>query len=199
MKTAVLLLFALAQCGFGATNLSTIAISDWSSAVGTTSPGGGSLRARLLIYEEYSPGNGGKAPETLIYVDLENVGLRDLKVYCDFQTGLQCELRDAKNRPPPLAGSGGDGGFPAPHWITLPRDSSARLRASWFGYGMAKQEGLKLPFFNALILKAENTNQYSLSCTFTVAPPTNSFDPSDLSIWTGTLKFPEIKLSAKGP
>jgi len=64
---------------------------------------------------------------------------------------------------------------------------------------MPKDEGLKLPFFHVLILKAENTNQYFLSGTFTVAPSTNSFDPSDLSIWTGILKFPEIKLSAKGP
>jgi hypothetical protein len=194
MKTAILLLFALAQCGFGATNLSTIAVSDWSEPGVTTAPGGGSLRVRLLIYEGYSAGYGGKIPETLVYVELENVGLRDLKIYCDFQIGLQCDLRDANNKPPPAVGTGGNGGFPSPSWITLPRDSSTRLRASWFGYGMRKEEGLKIPIFHELILKADNTNQYFLSGTFTVSPPTNSFIPSDLNVWTGTLTLPKMRI-----
>jgi hypothetical protein len=195
----VLLLFAFQQWCFGTTNLNTIAVGDWSQIVGSTPPGDGSLRGRLLILEGYSPGYEGKTPETLVYLELQNVSIYDTEVYYDFQKGLNCELRDSHNQPPPPTGSGGNGGHPSANWITLPKDSTIRLRASWYGYGMPKEEGLMIPLYRPIIVKAGNTNDYFLTGTFTVTPPTNHIHPPDHRIWQGTLSLPKMKISSRRP
>jgi hypothetical protein len=191
---------ALTQCCQGTTNLSTIAWSEWSVPTESTAQGlGGTLRARLLIQEGHLPGEERKQRETLVFLELQNVGLRDLEIYCNLEKGLQCDLRDSDNKPPPPVGTAGNGGYPGPCWIALPRDATIRVRASWYGFGMPKEKGLLIPLFHPLILEATNTKDYWLSGTFVVAPPKDRVGAVDWSVWSGTLSLPRFKISAKRP
>jgi hypothetical protein len=202
VKAINIILFVLSwQCCFGDTNMSVIAISDWSKAVPGTGVGreyGGSLQGRLLIFEGYSPGYEGKVPETLVYLELRNVSVGGpLDIYYDFQNGLRADVKDINGKPPPVVGTGGSGGFPSASWVTLPYNSVVRLNASWGGYGMSKEKGLQIPLFYPIILLADNTNEYFLSCTLTATAPTNYVCPPDHHIWTGKLALPAVKVSGK--
>jgi len=200
-----LLLFTLHRCCFGIEDTNVVALGEWSQPVdcsGADRKDCGSLRGRLLIRYGYSPRYAGQLPETQVYLELQNVSTtvgNPMEIYFDPQNGLQCELRDSHDQPPPPIGTGGSGAFPSPCWVTLPYDSTVRLRSSWYGYGMPKNKGLKIPLFQELIILAENTNDYFLSSTFTVTAPTNHICPPDHCVWQGTLTLPKMKIAAKRP
>jgi hypothetical protein len=180
---------------FGNEETNVVAVSSWSEPVD-------SVRGRLLICKGYSPGYAGSVPETQVYLELQNVGTskdESVQIHFDPRNGLRCELKDEHNQAPPQTGTGGSGSFPAACWVTLPYDSTVRLRASWYGYGMPEKAGLIIPLFNELIIQADNTKDYYLSGTFTASSATNRVSAVGSRIWQGTLALPQMKVSARRP
>jgi hypothetical protein len=144
---------------------------------------------------------GGPWPETQVYLEFENVSGpigSPTQFYFDPFKGLQCELKDAGDKPV-STGGGGSGGGAGASWITLPYDSTIRLRANMFGYGSKPGQGLNLTLWSqAWQIRAGDTSVYYLSGTFTVTTPTNFLlkDSETTSpVWTGTLELPKIKIS----
>jgi hypothetical protein len=184
-----------------------IATSEWSKPVSTNYEQ--TLRCRMLIAQGHSPAHAGTAPETEVYLELQNVSGAagaPMKIYFDPGRGLRCEVLDANGKPPPLVGGGGSGGGAGACWITLPYDSTIRLRANMFGYGRKEGDGLLIqmspPNMQRWDIQASDANVYFMSGTFTVTTPPNhiakDFDETR-SIWSGTLELPKMKLPVSKP
>ncbi len=188
-------------CASGDTNI--IAMSDWSKPVDTTDD---SLRVRMIAAYGRGPGFGGPHDETQFYLEFQNVSgpiISPTQFYFDPSRGLRCVMKDANGNTVPAGGSGSGGGAGA-CWITLPYDSTIRLRANMFGYGTKRGAGLILTLYPpyAWEFRAGDTNSYYLSGTFTVTTPTN-FVPKDFeaarAVWSGTLQLPRMKITVPKP
>src|SRR5262245_23436344 len=141
---ALLVMLVSYRCCILAYEHKTIAISDWSKSVYSHDR---SLRARVLVLEGRSRAYAGHDAEVLVYVEIENTNGswgKPLNVYFNADKGLNFEVLDADNKPvlrAPVAGSGGD---VATCWITIPYDSSVRLRANPGGWGRGKDTAIVL-------------------------------------------------------
>ena len=171
--------------GLGPNANRAVAVGDWSDTVSE-------LRGRLLIVEGRPLGDG-RVRETAVYVELQNVSTavgQPMNIY--FDNRLSCELRNSTGNIVSPEGSGGSGGRPGPCWVTLPYDSSIRLRANPYGFGRAKGAGFLIPLVGkSWIIPAGDHGDYSLSGTFTVTPP----DGHDRQhAWSGTLTFPKMAI-----
>jgi hypothetical protein len=175
------------EAGLGGTDVTPIAVGDWSRPVEN-------LRGRLLVAQGRVLGDR-KTRETVAYVELQNVsgaGGEPLNVY--FDPRLQNELRDPFDKLVPQGGVPGSGGRPGLCWVTLPYDSTMRLRVSPYGFG--RSDGLLIPMIdNAWFIAADDPGDYSLSATFTVRPPLGHGRDR---AWQGTLALPKTKISVKG-
>lgn len=179
-------------------------MSDWSKPVSTGHEQ--ALRARVLIAQGHSPAHEGPWPETEVYLEVQNVSGAvgaPTRFYFDPEHGWKCEVRNGNGKLLSPGGPGSGGG-PEACWITLPYDSTIRLRANMYGYGAGKGDGLVLMLFppQSWFIKAGDTNDYFLSGTFTVTTPAN-FAPKDFeaarAVWSGTLKLPKLKLPVQRP
>jgi hypothetical protein len=174
---------------FGDLGIKALAVGDWSAPADN-------LRGRLLIAEGRILGDG-KTRETVMYVELQNVSDAvgaDLNIY--FENKLRCELQDASGKLVPPKGYGANGGRPGPCWVTLPCDSSMRLRFGLYAHGRAKDAGLLIPLPDgSWFIPANATEDYFLSGKFTVSPPK---DHGRDQAWKGTLELPKMKISVKG-
>jgi hypothetical protein len=174
---------------FGDLGINAIAVGDWSTPVDN-------LRGRLLIAQGRILG-AGKTRETVMYVELQNVSaaVGDDPLHVYFENKLRCELHDGSGKLVPPKGYGANGGRPGPSWITLPCDSSMRLRFGLYGHGRAKDAGLLIPLpDDSWFLPAEATDDFYLSGTFTVSPPK---DHGRDRAWKGTLALPKAKISVQ--
>jgi hypothetical protein len=195
------------QPSFAGGDTNILAISDWSKAVATSE--GRALRGRMLMAQEIPPGAGASLPATEFYVELENVSepsVAPVQLCFDPMKELHCDLLDGNGNPPPKPkygggggwGNGGGNGVPT-SWITIPYDSSIRLRANG-NFGRPKEYGLALvlPYpLPVMEIEAGDTNTYYLSGTLKVAPTTNQIAgaiPASGAQWTGTLEFPRTKI-----
>ncbi len=145
MKTLSALFLVLLSCQFSPAgdNTNILAMSDWSKPVAATS--GHALRARMIVAQGRSAGFGGPWPETQFYLEFQNVSSGGpILFYFNPPQQLHCTLLDANGNPPPPVGQGGSGGGAGSAWITLPYDSTIRLRANMFGYGNKPGDGLQL-------------------------------------------------------
>ena len=81
----------------------------------------------------------GKTRESLVYVELENrANTASGEIGLLFDTdALRCELTDTNGKAVPQAPMAGSGGRPGKKWVTLPYDSSIRLRANPYAFGRA--------------------------------------------------------------
>jgi hypothetical protein len=200
-----LLVLAASLTAASASDTNVIAISGWSEPVPQARADMvdcGSVRGRLLILYADSANHASRHPETQVYLELQNVGKavhHPLDIYFDPRGSLQREMRDAHDRIVTRGGGPGSGIFPAPCWVTLPCDASIRLRASWYGYGMPRNQGLMIPLFQNVFIRPGDTNEYSLTVTFTATlPPTNHVSSPENCVWQGKLTLPPLKLSAGG-
>src|SRR5215471_19299148 len=128
MRTIALFLLLVARIAGFAEDTNIIAISDWSKPVGTFH--GHALRARMIISYGRGPGFAGPWPETQVHLEFQNVSeavVRPTQFYFDPENGLHCELRDSRSGLV-SPGGGGSGGGAGASWITLPYDSTIRLR-----------------------------------------------------------------------
>ena len=198
-------LFFIAACQFsyasGDTNI--VAISEWSKPVSTTN--GTILRARMIISQEHSPAHAGPQKETAFYLEFQNVTAAvgfPLQFYFDPGRAFRCELLDATGKPPPPEGGAGSGGGAGPYWITLPYDSTIRLRANMYGCGLKPENGFMLvmspPNMQRWTIRAGQSKTYSISGTFTATTPKH-YVPKDSeearTIWSGTLELPKMNLT----
>jgi hypothetical protein len=199
----LILILASSQFCFAGGETNILAQSEWSEPV--TSVQGQTLRARLMITQGHSPAHAGPWPETMVYLELQNVtgsaGL-PMQIYFDPGRGLRCKLLDAKGNAPPVVGGGGSGGGAGPCWITLPYDASVRLRANMYGYGKQVGAGLLIqmspPTMQRWNLRAGDTNVYFMTGIFTATLPTNHVAKNfaeKRSIWNGTLELPKMRVS----
>ena len=186
MRTlALFVTLASSQLSLAADEKTIVATGDWSEPVN-------GLRGRLILAQGRVLGDG-KTRESLIYTELENVALTSAgKVDIEFDpNALKCELSDAAGKPVPKTPGGGSGGRPGKTWVTIPFDSSIRLRVNPFAFGRA--EGLLIPL-NHAAWHIKDTADYYLSGTLTVAPP-----ESKSEAWKGVIKLPKAKISLKPP
>jgi hypothetical protein len=153
-----------------------VAAGYWSTRVN-------GLRGRLVLARGKVLGDG-RTRESVVYVELEYapdaVG-GDAAVLFE-PDALKCELTDAAGKAVPQAPGFGSGGRPGKSWVTLPFDSTVRLRASPYGFGRA--EGFLIPL-NGTAWHVTDAAEYHLSGTLTVAPPADR-----PGAWKGELRLP---------
>jgi len=193
------LLFACLQSCFGQTDTNVIATGDWSE---TVTEGDHTLRGRLLVYDEQSRS---AANHARVYLELQHVfkggWANPLEVYFDSGIGnaLHLELRDGLDQPIPQAHVAIRGPVPSPCWITLPCDSTVRLRADTYTLGpLSKPDGLEILVRDGCwIIRPNATNDFFLSGSFT--PPKDHPSCLNYHVWQGTLKLPQVKIPVKKP
>jgi hypothetical protein len=177
-----------------------IAMSEWSKPVESHDR---FLQARWLLLEGRSRAYAGPGQEILLYVELQNANGawgEPLRIYFNAAEGLKFEVLDADGKvvaPSPTAGSGGDVGA---GWITLPYDSSVRLRANPGGWGTPKDAALALPLrpLNGQywLFREAPAGDHFVTAKLTIAPPSeDTFEHRD--DWRGVIDFPKTKLSFK--
>lgn len=185
MKTIALFLrLASLQCCFGQTDTNVIAVGGWSEAVSDSD--GHTLRGRLLVYDEHTRS---AANHARVYLELQHVfesaWTSPLEIYfrIGFGDELHFEMRNKLDQPIPQFPVTIRGPAPIPCWVTLPCDSTVRLRADEYLLGTpSKPGGLEILVQNGCWIVSPNaTNDFFLSCTFT--PPTDH--PSSLKnhVW----------------
>lgn len=186
MKILALSLFALfvvkAGC-LAAEDTNILAAGEWSAPVaGTEDPYGRGahhpvIRGRLLFC--VSP----KTHAPALYLELQDCAEfweNDIEVYCALDRGAyHMSDSDTSGKPLPqrfVPPRFSNGGLPGTSWITLPSDSTIRLRLTAYA-----------GFYYA------STNAYLISGTFSASPPA---DPTDkrLDVWQGTLNLPPVKI-----
>ncbi len=202
------------DCCLASTNTVILAAGAWSDPVADS--GGYAIRGRLLLCE--TPQHRGPAgSDTAVYLELQEWSdfvARTLQIYCDMEgdaaiaphfkaihkAGCRWELRDGLGRRVKESPFGFSGAGPGTDWMALPCDASVRLRASLFGGGRLENGslGLALPS-HYWVVPARSTNEYFLSATFTVDPPTNSFNPLEHQVWRGSLVLPGVKIPVQKP
>ena len=214
MKIITLILLASLHCCFGE-EPKVIAISDWTKPIDGcndffNSGNCATIRGRMVILQGHFPGDASELLSTMVYVELQNLGLRPTEIYFDaehghdfrreYKGGLNCDLFDLQGKPVSQRMSAFGGRCPASQWITLPYDSTVRLRANCFGIRSPKEGGLVLPFpGKEWFIQPTDTNTYFLSATFTAIAPINHVSDevkhAVIVVWDGTLIFPQMQIS----
>jgi hypothetical protein len=163
-----------------------LAAGDWSEPVE-------GLRGRLILGRGRLLGDG-TTRESVVYLELRYAPAAvgdPVNVY--FDPSLRWEMRDTLDKPVPSQGTAGSG-QPGPHWVTLPYDSTIRLRVSPYGFG--RPNGLLVPVVGASwFVAANDPGHYSLSGEFTARPPDGH---GRERVWRGTLKLPALRLPPNG-
>ena len=204
---ALILLLAAAACSFAA-DTNVIAVGEWSAPVGSSGIGpysGGTLRGRLLLAESPKPGAPRTWHDVAVYLELQECADSwggTIDVYCNMIDAAAChwELLDGSGKPVPESPGGFGGGAPGRYWVTLPTDSTVRLRATVYGGGKGEDGRLHIMFLSHdWQIPSRSTNDYFLSGTFTVVPPTNHVAVSEHRVWQGTLTLPAMKIPVQKP
>jgi hypothetical protein len=212
MKIMLMILVVGYGLSFAGDEPEVIAISNWSKKVAGKTDGDAAIRGRLVILQGHEIGDASELLSTMVYVELQNMGLKPAELYFDgthggdfrpeYKGGLNCDLFDSQGKPVPSIGGGGSGIEPASEWITMPSDSTIRLRANHFAIRSPREGGLVLPFpGNWWMIKAQDTNHYFLSASFTAIAPTNhvseEVNHGRRVVWDGMLKFPKVDIALK--
>jgi hypothetical protein len=196
MKTiALFVLLVSFRCCLGQTDTNVIATGDWSEVVRDN--GGYALRGRLLLYDEQT------APyHARIYLELQHVfkgpGWWDspLEIYFDPRGTLHFEMRDGQDQPVPTYPMKIRGPLPSPYWVTLPCDSTVRLRADSNLGPPSKPDGLEILVVGGCwLIRPDATNDFFLSASFT--PPKDHPSSLKYHVWQGTLKLPKVAIPVK--
>ncbi|HEX4607057.1 MAG TPA: hypothetical protein VH092_02540 [Urbifossiella sp.] len=181
MRTLALLLTAVSFHAVAVADDKTpVATGAWSEPVK-------GLRGRLVVAQGRTLRDGIR--EALVYVELENVAQTSsglIAVHFD-PDALRCELRDAAGKAVPQAPVAGSGGRPGKAWVTIPFDSSAKLRANPYAFGRAG--GVFVPLNNAAWHVPDGGEAF-LSGVLTVAPPDDRADA-----WKGELRLPAARIA----
>ena len=174
------------------TNGGLLATGAWSETVVDAS-NGGTLRGRLLVYDQKSDN---AANHARVYLELQHVfaGAWRLPFEVYFPNGLHFEMKDQRNEPIPKTLVVMVGPRPSSDWIPLPDDSTVRLRADDFLSGPeTAPEGLEILVPGGCwIVPPKATNEFFLSATYT--PSHDHPSPRGYPVWQGTLKLPAVRI-----
>ena len=202
-RTIFFLILVSSQLCLGQTDTNVIAVGEWSEPV--TDSHDYTLRGRLLIYNSEGLNRWGGWAGARVYAELQHIehGGRDrpIEIYVDpgiinEKECLHCEMRDARDNLIHHDSWAVSMGQTAPFTVTLPSDSTRRLRLDAGWAPTEKQNGLGIYLGHAgWIIRPNATNEYFLSCTFN--SPTNAPSSADVHVWKGTLKFPKVKIPAQ--
>jgi len=155
------------------------------------------LRGRLVVGDDRPAGGSNHAR---VYLELEHCGSNlPVEVYYDInigETALKLEMRDGHDTPvPPKPLPIRAPSLPT-SWVTLPCDSTVRLRSDLYAYALTPNpDGLLIMLGSGTwILPPDDAGHYYLSGTFT--PPADHPSPLKYHVWQGTLKLPKVKIPA---
>jgi hypothetical protein len=198
MKTIFMVGLLVAWIGgiaYGDTNL--IGVGEWSQTVNDSD--GYGLRGRLLVYHAAVRNRGGFTDLARVYLELEHpfvdawrnpieisysVG-RDVQLFLQDGTGRSISAEPYATRGPPQI----------PFWVTVPCDSSIRLRADFYTLTSSTSwhTGLSIMSTGMWNLALPGTNDYFLSGTF--RPSTNQSNRLNYHTWQGTLQLPKVRIA----
>ena len=178
-----------------------IAEGEWSKPVADTR--GYAVRGRLVISEK--PRDDDRR-EVLVMIELQDargsVG-GSTRIFCDLgktnfrpenKNGLVCQLQDKNKQPVPSTTFAFGGGTPASEWVTLPSDSTIRLRSTPFGIHRAKSIAISPHLGQLWEIADSDRNEYFLSGTFTSDPEEGRKSVEDPHIWRGTIDLPAVRI-----
>jgi hypothetical protein len=192
--------YALTNMAGAADAPKVIAEGDWSKPVAAD---GYALRGRLVLCE--------KGAQTAVYVELQDASeavIPGMRLYCamgqpdtrpEHKSGLECELRDKDQKPVARKPSGWGGRVSKPVWVTLPADAAIRLRATPFGVGQDKARAIRPSPLQLWAINDDDPNDYFLSGTFTINPPTDAIEQDGMRVWRGTINLPATRIPSKTP
>jgi hypothetical protein len=192
-----------ATCGIGlaAEGSKDIAAGDWSEPV--TDNRGFAVRGRLVLAEK--PRGDGRR-QVAVYIELQDASDHvgsTMQIFCDlgrtdfreeYKGGLRCELRDKDKKLVPPMVFAFSGGVPGSVWMTLPSDSTIRLRTT--PYGIHREGALAIcpGLHEVWAIENDDAAEYFLSGTFTVDPSADKKPPADGQVWRGTLVLPPMRV-----
>jgi hypothetical protein len=199
--TLLLLILTSARYSLAQTDTSVLAVGEWSETVTDRDH---ALRGRLVVYDDKAQS---AANHARIYLELQHVfqggWSNAIEIYFDIGNGtdgLRFELRDGQGHPIPKDTNYGiRGPMPYPYWVTLPCDSTLRLRADTYTMGFKdNHDGLTIFVQDGLwIIRPKAATDYFLSGSFT--PPKDHPSALGYHVWEGTLKLPGVKLPTPSP
>jgi hypothetical protein len=182
-----------------ATEPKDIFAGEWSSPV--VDDGGHAVQGRLVLREK---GVTHDRREVVLYVELRNASSfvgDSMSLYCDMgktesgagnRSGLQCELKDGRNRSVEAVPYAFGGAVPLSQWVTLPSDATIRMRASPFGIHRSQGIAISPHLGTVWVIADDDSNKYTLSGTFAISPPQGTVAPSDDHVWIGAIDLPPV-------
>ena len=153
------------------TDAGLLGVGDWSEPV--TDGDGHTLQGRLLVYDDNAPS---AANHARVYLELQHAfkgtWTNPIEIYFDLAgKALDLKLRDVHDNLVPQTPMVIRGMMPAACWITLPCDSTARMRSDVYTLGpTSKPDGLEIFVSGGgWIIPTNVDGEFYLSGTFT--PP----------------------------
>jgi len=199
MKYIILfLLLAAGRCSFGQTDTNAIAVGDWSSLVSDDTHY--ALRGRLLIYDSEGTNKWGYWTEPRVYVELQHI-CRDFSGFpiefeVDDMKCLHFEMHDAFGRPIRSDIARVSRTLPSPFTVSLPCDSTLRLRVDRQLGSKSKPDGFQIDVNGGFWdIRTGATNSYFLSAIF--IPSTNIVVAPNSHLWGATLELPKVQIPVK--
>jgi hypothetical protein len=194
MKTLSFLLTLVMCCHWcfaGRPDAAVVVVGEWSEPVGDGD--GHTLRGRLVVCDD-RPANASN--HARVYLELEHGGSAlPMEVYHDIEsTALNLELRDGHDQLAPRKLVAVRRPSLPPCWVTLPCDSTVRLRSDLYAVSLTpKPDGLLLMLGSGTwVIPTNAAGEFYLSGTFT--PPADHPSALKYHIWQGTLKLPKVKI-----
>src|SRR5262249_9678155 len=146
-------------------------------------------RRRVAVYVELQDATESVGNSMQLFCDLGRTDFRP-----EYQTGLQCEMRDKDKRPVPSTGFPFSGAVPKSEWVTLPSDATIRLRASPFGIHRAKALAISPQLDKLWVIADGDPGEYFLSGTFTVDPAEDQIPAMKDHVWRGAIVLPPARI-----
>ena len=192
------------------TNL--VGVGEWSKPV--TDTAGYTLRGRLLIFDtpHFTNQPGPASAQTVwwgnapVMLELENLTPGQAKpvgVYFALGDGFEGGLKDAAGKPVTnnnlMFFSGPISPYTRQSWLTIPADSSVRVRVDPSLGGFSPRRDwltLELSMGERWTISS-NSPPYFFSGNF--SPPTSHPTPPGMHVWDGFLQLPPVKLQWKAP
>jgi hypothetical protein len=193
-----------------------IAAGDWSKPV--TDTRGRAVRGRLVLCAQSFDES---RREFSLFIELadasEAVHQEPALLFCDlgkhdfrqeYKPGLHCELRDSHAKAIETAAFPFSGAVPRSTWVSLPHQSTLRLRQSPYGIHRPGATALAPMLSQLWVITDDDLEPYYLSGTFTIDPTDEQVKAAGLKpaqegeIWRGTLELPPLEIlspeAAKG-
>jgi hypothetical protein len=194
MKTLSFLLTLVLCCHWcfsGPPDAGVVVVGEWSEPV--KDGDGHTLRGRLVVCDD-RPANASN--HARVYLELEHGGSAlPTEVYHDIEsTALNVEVRDEHDQLVPQKRVAVRRPSLPPCWVTLPCDSTVRLRSDLYAVSLTPNpDGLLFMLGSGTwIIPTNAAGDFYLSGTFT--PRADHPSALKYHIWQGTLKLPKVKI-----